>query len=240
MKNNLQIEVCVESIDTVVEADRQGVDRIELCSALDLGGLTPSYAMIPQCRSIFSGELYVMIRPRPGTFVYSAAERAVMKKDIEVCARLGVDGVVFGGLTREGYPDEVLCTELLHAAKKAHLRATFHRAFDGVADVEKGLEQLIKWEFDRILTSGQAQVAVEGINLIGRMVQQSQGRIEIMAGGGVDAANAPELIQAGVDALHFSARIPKGVPLPLQMGKSYLPNKDKIHQMMLLKQQFPR
>jgi len=224
----LQIEVCVEKLETALAADKFGADRIELCSALDLGGLTPSHGLIESCIEQCSLDVYVMIRPKPGNFIYSDNEISIMKKDIEFTANSRADGVVFGCLTNVNELNIKQNKELLDLAKSLKLGVTFHRAFDFIYDKEMALNQLINMGFDRILTSGGKKTALEGINNIKHFVKSSKNKIEIMAGSGVNPANALQLANTGIDALHFTARKSISGENSLNMGNEFVPDIEKI------------
>lgn len=224
----MQIEVCVEKLETALAADKLGADRIELCSALDLGGLTPSHGLIESCVEQCSLDIFIMIRPKPGNFVYDDNETSIMKKDIEFAAKSGADGVVFGCLTGVNKLDINKNKELLDLAKSLKLGVTFHRAFDFIYNKETALNHLINMGFDRILTSGGEKTAMEGIKNIKRFVTISKNNIEIMAGSGVNPANAPQLANTGIDALHFTARKSMSGNNSLNMGKEFVPDVEKI------------
>ncbi len=200
----IETELCAFSPEAVAMAAAEGATRVELCSAPTEDGTTPSAAAIKRAREIPNIELSVMIRPRGGDFVYSSGEFETMKHDIAFARQLGADGVVFGLLTAEGDVDMARTKELVELSRP--MEATFHKAFDATRNWEQALEDIIATGCVRILTSGQGRTAMEGIETLRKLVQKADGRIEIMAGGGVNPLNAGELANAGVDALHFSAR----------------------------------
>ena len=224
----MQLEVCVEKLETALVADKFGADRIELCSALDLGGLTPSHGLIESCIEQCSLDIFVMIRPKPGNFIYNDNEISIMKKDIEFAAKSGADGVVFGCLTDVNELNIKQNKELLDLAKSLNLGVTFHRAFDFIYNKEIALSQLINMGFDRILTSGGEKTALEGIKNIKRFVKLSRNSIEIMAGSGVNPANALPLSNTGINALHFTARKSISGENFLNMGNEFVPDIEKI------------
>lgn len=202
---NRILEICCADIESEIAANRGGADRIELCTALELDGLTPSAGMIEQALATGSVPVRVLIRPRPGNFVYSPAEVDVMLRDIRMCNRLGVEGAVIGALTPDGTVDTEICRRMVEAA--GDMRVTFHRAFDVCTNPLEALEQIIDLGCDTLLTSGQQPRAVEGIPLLSQLVEQSRGRIDIMAGSGVNPANAAEILQStGCPCIHGSAR----------------------------------
>lgn len=185
-------------------AARLGVDRVELCASPAEGGVTPSVATIERVAEIDSLDLSVMIRPRGGDFLYSDDEFETMLLDIERARTAGATGVVFGILTADGRVDVERTRRLVEAAKG--METTFHRAIDMANDYEQAVEDIIAAGCKRILTSGSYDKAIDGIGNIAKAVEISRGRIEIMAGSGVVAANAKALADVGVDALHFSAK----------------------------------
>ncbi|MDE5808148.1 MAG: hypothetical protein K2H76_08525, partial [Muribaculaceae bacterium] len=198
-----KLEICTGDPEGVIAAIEGGADRIELCSGLAEGGLTPSAAMMQ-----FSSKLIptnVLIRPRAGDFVYSDAELEVMEKDIRMAVSAGANGIAVGALTSEGEIDIPSCRRLLNNA--AGLDNTFHRAFDLCANPFRALEDIIALGFKRILTSGQASTAMEGAELISKLKKQAAGRITIMAGAGINPANVSEVLsKSDADEIHASAR----------------------------------
>lgn len=202
---NLQYEVCVDSAAGARAAHSGGAHRVELCGALTVGGITPSAGLIQATRSATSLGLHVLIRPRPGDFVYDAADIQAMVRDIELCHEWGVDGVVIGALTANGSVATAACAELLAAADD--MSVTFHRAFDVAADPMVALEDLVTLGVDRVLTSGQAANVWDGRQLLRQLVDAARGRVIIMPGAGVDENNAGALLrETGARELHFSAR----------------------------------
>ena len=199
------IEVCAFSLESCLTAQQAGARRIELCGGLIEGGTTPSAGLIQLARQQLTIPFYVMIRPRGGDFCYSETELAVMKTDILIAKTLGADGIVLGVLHADGTVNEVQTKELIELA--APLPVTFHRAFDMTRDPLEALEAVIRTGAARILTSGQQQTAEAGLPTICQLAKHSAGRIEIMAGAGVNDQNATQLIEAGVDALHLSGSV---------------------------------
>lgn len=181
-----------------------GVDRVELCASPAEGGVTPSLATIERVVEIKGLDVSVMIRPRGGDFLYSDDEFQTMLRDIEHARKAGATGVVFGTLTADGKVDVERTRTLVEAS--GDMETTFHRAVDMTEDYISAVEAVIEAGCKRILTSGGYDKAIEGKENIARAVEISRGRIEIMAGSGVVAANAKELADLGVDALHFSAK----------------------------------
>ncbi len=215
------LEICTGDPEGVLNAIEGGADRIELCSGLAEGGLTPSIAMIR-----FSSDRIptnVLIRPRSGDFTYSPEELEVMASDIKAAVEAGAAGVVIGVLTENGHVDKDACRYLLKNANG--LDNTFHRAFDLTADPMEALEDIIELGFKRILTSGQSQSALEGAELISELRKRAAGRVSIMAGAGVNPTNAADIVRlTGVNELHASARTIKhssiSVPANATMGSA--------------------
>ena len=201
---NIKTELCAYSVEACRTAARLGVDRVELCASPAEGGVTPSYATIERVSKIENLALSVMIRPRGGDFLDSDEEFATMLQDIDYARRAGATGVVFGVLTADGRVDIERTRQLVEASKG--METTFHRAVDMTSDYEQAVEDVIAAGCTRILTSGGYDKAIDGIENIARGVERAAGRIEIMAGSGVVANNAVALVEAGVDALHFSAK----------------------------------
>lgn len=198
------LEICAADIDSVYAAAKGGADRVELCCALGEGGLTPSAGMIEEALAIDCIKINVLIRPRSGDFLYSEAELRTMLRDITICRELGVNGVVFGALTKEGDVDTEACRRMAEAA--GNLNKTFHRAFDMCRDPRQALRDIIELGFDRILTSGQAATAMEGADLI-RRLQEEYPELTFIAAGGVTPDNASEIVaRTGVREIHASAK----------------------------------
>ena len=199
------LEICAGSVESAIAARDGGAKRIELCAALEIGGVTPSAGLIAETRKVEGLTLNVIIRPRGGDFLYNSYEAAAMEQDIRNCKLLGCDGVVIGALTPDGDIDTVLCQRLIDVADG--MSVTFHRAFDMCRDPRKALEELIAMGCDRVLTSGQAATAEAGIPLLKELVEQADGRIIIMPGCGVGSSNAARILQAtGATEIHASAR----------------------------------
>jgi len=199
------LEVAANSVASALAAQAGGAGRVELCSALELGGLTPSHATIAMARERLRIPLYVLIRPRAGDFLYDDDECEAMRRDIETCVALGCDGVVLGVLDADGNVDMGRCYGLLAAA--GHLGITFHRAFDLVRDPRRTLDDVIALGCERVLTSGGQARAPEGAALIRELVAQAGGRIAIMPGAGVTADNLAALAAAtGAREFHASAK----------------------------------
>src|SRR5688500_387133 len=200
----MKIEIVVYNIESALRAQEGGADRIEPCDNPGEGGTTPSYGTIELVRQNVSMDVYVMIRPRGGDFLYSSYEFHSMKRDISQCQKLSVDGVVFGILNADGTIDKKRCKELIAQARP--LKVTCHRAFDMTRDPFEALEDCIEAGFDRILTAGQQAVAGRGVSLIGELTTRAAGRIAIMPGSGVNENTVQDIVtKSGASEIHFSA-----------------------------------
>lgn len=204
-KDNLISEICVDSVEGVVAAAAAGATRVELCSALLEGGLTPSYGMTSRAKAVAGPVgVHVMIRPRGGDFLYSDDEFAAMKEDIIALKQLDVDGFVFGMLEPEGNIDVKRTAELIALCRPSSV--TFHRAFDMAQDPLVSLDDLIDLGVDRLLTSGQAPGVLEGAPLIRQLMERGADRIVIMPGGDISARNVARIVhETGAQEIHFAA-----------------------------------
>lgn len=204
----MQLEVCTGSLTSVVAACKGGADRVELCSALGEGGLTPSFGLMKSAISYAHSQgvkVNVLIRVRGGDFLYTKAEKAAMLDDIVLAEKLGADGVVVGALLSDGSVDEDYCEEMRMQA--GCMEMTFHRAFDMCKEPLSALEKIASLGFDRLLTSGQCSTAEEGIDNIRSYVRLVGERMIIMPGCGVNHKNACRIVEeTGVSEIHASAR----------------------------------
>jgi copper homeostasis protein len=201
MSRKVLLEISVETAERATAAEKGGADRIELCSSLAVGGLTPARRLMEAVRAAARVPVFAMIRPRAGNFIYSAEEFATMIASIKLANRLQLDGIVLGILTPERRVDMDRTRELVQAARG--LEVTFHRAIDQAADLLEAAETIAKTGVTRILTSGGKPSAVEGAETILAMVERGRGRIGIVAGAGITARNAPEIVRrTGVAELH--------------------------------------
>ncbi|EKO3672739.1 copper homeostasis protein CutC [Vibrio metschnikovii] len=204
---NYELEVCIDNIESLHYAIQGGATRIELCSALALGGLTPSYGMMKQSARLSTIPVYAMIRPRQGDFLYDHDDIAMMLDDIDAAAEAKLQGVVIGALTAQGEIDESQVKQLVTRAQQHGLGVTFHRAIDQCRDFRQALELLIDLGCERVLTSGQAPQVEQGISTLADMVSLAKGRIRIMAGAGLTANNVTRIIQqTGVQEVHLSGK----------------------------------
>src|SRR6266496_2012781 len=212
MTEPIIIEVCVDSVASAIAAERGGAQRIELCSDLAEGGVTPSVGVLGVVRSKVSIGVHPIIRPRPGDFCYSAEEFDIMRRDIEVAKREGADGVVLGILTPDGHVDVERSRELVELARP--LSVTFHRAFDLSSDLFHALEAVCATGADRLLTSGGEQECLHGVETIAQLVKAARGRVTIMAGGRVGLNNAAAIIgRTGVTEIHAGLATPVTSPM---------------------------
>jgi copper homeostasis protein len=200
--DSYNLEITVDTLPRALAAERGGAHRIELCSDLSNGGLTPSIELMGLTRENVRLPIFAMIRPRSGDFVYSGAEFAQMQRDTAAAAEVGVDGVVLGILTGDGRVDVERTRELVEQARP--LPVTFHRAFDISTDQRKSLEDVIQTGAVRLLTSGGAASAMEGRRQLAELVRRARGRITIVSGVGITAANA-DLIAKQTGAWEFHA-----------------------------------
>ena len=228
----MRFEVCVDSAEGAAAAEQGGAQRVELCSDLVEGGVTPSLGLIRVTRRLISIGLHVLIRPRGGDFVYSEGEYEVMCADILAAREAGADGVVIGLLLPDGRIDGQRVGALVELAHP--MSVTFHRAIDMSRDSSEALDDLILLGVERVLTSGRKPTALAGADCIARLVQQAAHRAVILAGGGVTAETLPVLLAStGVSEVHFSARSILPSPMTYRnpecfMGKPYQP--DEYHQ----------
>ncbi|RJQ75173.1 copper homeostasis protein CutC [Pseudonocardiaceae bacterium YIM PH 21723] len=209
---SLTYEICIDSVAGAIAAQEAGAQRVELCSALFDGGLTPTLGTIRAALAAVSGiKVHVIIRPRGGDFVYDAHEIDAMEHDLILAREAGVHGVVIGALTAEGEIDREVTERLIKAADG--LPITFHRAFDMTVDPIAALDTLIELGIERVLTSGQEVSVLEGAPLIAELVQRAGDRIVIMPGGGITPRNVTRIVaETGVRELHFAALVDQDSP----------------------------
>jgi copper homeostasis protein len=199
----MKLEIIGFNIESCIDAQDAGANRIELCDNPSEGGTTPSYGFIKAAREKVSVDLYVMIRPRGGDFLYSDDEFRIMKQDIGICKQIECDGIVLGMLTPDGNVDKQRCRQLIEHAYP--LGVTFHRAFDRTKDPLQAMEDVVEMGCERILTSGLRTKAIDGIELIKQLILRADDRIIIMPGSGVNADNILQLAEStGAVEFHSS------------------------------------
>ncbi len=223
----MNIEICTDSLEGALAAEKYSAKRIELCAALSVGGLTPSYGLIKQCVEKSTVEIHVMIRHREGGFNYNGADIEIMKSDIIASKKAGAHGVVFGVLDSDNKVSG-LNKELVSLSKSLDLEVTFHRAFDFVIDYKPAIEKIISFGFDRLLTSGLQPTALQGVAVIAKLQADYGNQIQIMAGSGVNQTNALEIASTGIDNIHFTARKLVGTNTKLSMGDVMVVDEEKV------------
>lgn len=195
------VEVCANSLESALNAQKAGADRIELCAELAVGGVTPSFGLLQLVKEYISIPVNVLIRPRSGDFTYSDLEFEIMKRDVALCRELGFNGIVSGVLSKDLTLDYERTKELIAASRP--LEFTFHRAFDWVTDPVATLRQLQELQVDTILSSGQQISSVEGMDLLNRLSKECKDCV-IMPGGGIRDTNVVEFKKKGFMAVHLS------------------------------------
>lgn len=186
------LEICLDSVESAIAAERGGADRVELCAGLPEGGTTPSAGMIAAVRGAIKIGMHVMIRPRGGDFCYSADEFGIMQRDILIARQLGANGVVFGILSADGSIDKDRMRQLVELSRP--LKVTCHRAFDMAADFNQAIDDLVEVGVDRVLTSGGKKSAIDSMPTLAQLVQHAQARISVMACGELSVANVKAVI----------------------------------------------
>jgi len=199
---NYKLEICSNSAQSALNAQGAGAKRVELCDNLWESGTTPSFGSIKKTREILSIELFVLIRPRGGDFIYSDLEFDIMKEDIIACKKLGVDGIVSGVLKADNTIDTERTKELIELSKP--LPFTFHRAFDITPNLFKSLEKLISLNVNRVLTSGGVDNATKAVEVISKLIEIADGKIGILPGGGINEANIQNLFITGCSEFHLT------------------------------------
>lgn len=217
------LEICVDSYEDALIAVKGGACRLELCSRLDLGGLTPDFDLVKQLIREIDIPIRVMIRPREGNFCYSNSELDQMIAEVERFKNLTIEGFVWGCLLPTNHVDRMSCERLMEVCED--YLVTFHRAFDVIRDQERALQQLIDLGIDKILTSGVDGHAIDGLEILAKLVSISGNRISIMPGGGIMPENAEEILtHTKARAIHASLNC---------KGFSYGP-KEKVEQLKFL------
>ena len=196
-------EICANSFESAIAAQEGGANRIELCDDLSVGGLTPSRDLIRKVIQELNIPVHVLIRPGGGDFVYSKDEFEIMLKDIDFCKRIGCSGIVSGALTQENTIDKKVTQQLIAASEGMDF--TFHRAFDLVKNPLEAIETVMQLGITRLLSSGQQNKAIDGIELLKKLKSLSEEKLQIMPGSGINSENALAFKKAGFEMIHFSA-----------------------------------
>ncbi len=224
----MNIEICTDSLEGAIAADKFSAKRIELCSSLSLGGLTPSYGLIERCVQRSNIEVHVIIRHKEGGFNYTSSDVKIMRSDIEQAKKAGASGVVFG-ILNDSFEVSDSNKELVDLAKKLKLEITFHRAFDFVINYKIAIEKIVAMGFDRLLTSGLSQTAEEGLDIITDLQNNYGSQIQIMAGSGINFNNALKIAKSGINNIHFTARkISDKEASKFSMGEVMVTDEEKI------------
>ena len=201
----MRIEVCVDNISALRELASYNIDRVEICSALELDGLTPSIALVKYARKNIDAQCHIMLRPRSGNFNYNDLEFFEIQKTLEEFAQIGIHGIVFGCLTKEFKINVDQVGALVRYARIYNLETTFHRAIDISSNYFESIETCVNLGINRILTSGGEKKAISGLENIEKAVSLYGNKIQIMAGSGINAHNVDNIVNIGVNAIHFSA-----------------------------------
>ena len=238
MESKILLEVCAFNIQSCIIAEKVGAVRAELCDNPIEGGTTPSYGAIRQTREKISIQLYPIIRPRAGGYLYDEDEFAIMKKDIEICKQLGCDGISIGVQKQNGEIDTERLKKIVEWAYP--MGVTCNRAFDNTPDPFRALEDIIHCGCERILTSGQKSAAPDGIEILSSLVKQADERIIIMPGAGVRSSNIEKLIrETGASEFHTSARktirsnVTHQNPDILDTGNIYIADEEELLKILL-------
>jgi copper homeostasis protein len=204
MSRKMTVEICVGDLDSALEAERGGADRVELCDNLAVGGTTPGPGTIAVACGRLKIPVHVLIRPRGGDFLHSEAELAAMRLDVEAAKSLGASGVVLGLLTAEATVDRERTARLIELARP--MSVTFHKAFDQTRDPFEALDALIELGVDRVLTSGCRPSALEGAGVLAGLVAHAAGRIVVLAGGRLSLQNLRRVVElTDVNEVHLGS-----------------------------------
>lgn len=223
----IKLELCTDNLKGVKAAGEFGLNRVELCSALEIGGLTPNLGLVKACVEADCVEIHAMLRPRGGGFVYNSEELNIMSTNLKSFAEVGVHGVVFGVLNEDNTISEAN-KQLVELAQSYNIEATFHRAFDVIEDKEKAIKELIEFGFTRVLTSGGALNAIDGLEMISKLHKNYGSEIQILVGSGVNSENAGIFKNEGIEQLHFTARKARKSDDAFDFGLEYEVDINKI------------
>ncbi|MEY8703278.1 copper homeostasis protein CutC [Francisella philomiragia] len=200
------LEICIDNYQSILNAQKAGADRLELCTALGVEGLTPSPSLVKFAKDNFTGSLQAMIRHRAGDFYYDEIDQQIMLTDCKLMLELGVDGIVIGALTKENKIDKKFLEPFIRLTKKAGKELTFHRAIDLTTDIYTATQEVIELGFDRILTSGAKPNVIQGLEIIKTLQEKFGSEIQIMPGGGINSNNVKEILETTkVTDIHCSA-----------------------------------
>lgn len=220
MDHSINLEVCVDNIESIETVNHIEVDRIELCSSLALGGLSPAVSLLNYTNDNIKIPIHAMIRPRPGNFNYSIKEIDNSLKEIDLFSTFKISGIVFGVLTEDNIINMEHCRKIVNHAKTLGLETTFHRAIDLTKNYEDSLIQLIDMNFTRVLTSGNSDNVEKGADRLREIEERYGDKIQIMAGGGVKISNIEMLKTAGLKHIHCSASTLKKDNTRYTLGKN--------------------
>lgn len=230
------MEVCVDSVESAFNAARGGASRLEVCSALSEGGITPSPGLLTVISENVTIPCFAMIRPRPGDFIYSEMELLAMEKDISIMLEAGAKGLVFGCLDSKGNVDVKQVTRLVSVAKnkQSTVELTFHRAIDMTRDLREAANSVAQLGFDRILTSGGHSKALDGIDNIAALVKDLGDRVIVMPGGGISEDNLEEIqTKTKCVEFHASARKVKSSQMEYQNSDCILGQRGEEYSLMV-------
>ncbi len=200
------LEICIDNHQSIINAQKARADRLELCSALGVEGLTPSPSLVRFAKENFTGSLQAMIRHRAGDFYYDNIDQKIMLDDLNTMLELGVDGIVIGALTKDNTIDREFLKPFIELTKKAGKELTFHRAIDLANNINQATKEIIELGFDRILTSGGAKNVIKGLQTIKLLQEKFGSQIQIMPGGGINSNNIKEILNTTkVTNIHCSA-----------------------------------
>ncbi|WP_150463767.1 copper homeostasis protein CutC [Francisella sp. XLW-1] len=200
------LEICIDNYQSILNAQKAGVDRLELCSALGVEGLTPSPSLVKFAKENFIGSLQTMVRHRAGDFYYDKIDQQIMLTDCKLMLELDVDGIVIGALTKENKVDKEFLKPFIEFTKQAGKELTFHRAIDLTTDIYTATQEVIELGFDRILTSGAKPNVIKGLEIIRTLQEKFGSQIQIMPGGGINSNNIKEIFETTkVTNIHCSA-----------------------------------
>ncbi|MBK2028702.1 copper homeostasis protein CutC [Francisella noatunensis] len=200
------LEICIDNYQSILNAQKASADRLELCSALGVEGLTPSLSLVKFAKDNFTGSLQAMIRHRAGDFYYDEIDQQIMLDDLKTMFGLNVDGIVIGALTKENKIDKKFLEPFIELTKQAGKELTFHRAIDLTTDIYTATQEVIELDFDRILTSGAKPNVIQGLEIIKTLQEKFGSEIQIMPGGGINSTNVKEILKTTkVTNIHCSA-----------------------------------